>query len=267
MSAEADRLRQEQYKDASNLNARLELHRRFSVNPRGWSAWLFDQLLAAVPQPGARLFEAGCGPATLWSDNRERIPASWSLTLSDFSAGMLHEARRVLSERAAYTVADVQALPSRGGRFDVAVANHMIYHVPDRAGAIAELARVLAPDGCLVASTVGEGHMAELTEPLRRHGIDIMPLSGATQEFTLENGAAQLEASFAEVQRIDYDDALRVTEVEPLLAYLLSMRSGAALTREVADELRADFSAEIERCGFASVTKSSGVFVARQPRR
>lgn len=34
----------EQYKDATNLQARMQLNERFSVNERGWHPWVFDQL-------------------------------------------------------------------------------------------------------------------------------------------------------------------------------------------------------------------------------
>lgn len=266
MKSEASRLLGEQYKDASNLNARLALHRRFSTNAQGWTAWLFDQMLAAAPKPTLRLFEVGCGPATLWRVNHARIPAGWSLTLSDFSIGMMSEARAALAKRAVFAVANVQDLPTRA-RFDVVVANHMLYHVPDRRRGIAELARITADDGCLVASTVGENHMVEIDARLRAFGITMPPLSGATQEFTIENGAAQLRASFEEVELLSYEDSLRVTEVEPLIAYIRSMRAGKALTEEILDQMRADFAGVIQREGCVSISKSSGVFVARRPKK
>jgi SAM-dependent methyltransferase len=40
----------------------------------------------------------------------------------------------------------------------------MLYHVPDPALAVAELARVLRPDGVLVAAARGPGHLIELHE-------------------------------------------------------------------------------------------------------
>ncbi len=53
-------LKTEQYRDASNLNARLEIHRRFSTNSYGWFAWVFDTLETLPKQ--ARVLELGCGP-------------------------------------------------------------------------------------------------------------------------------------------------------------------------------------------------------------
>src|SRR5664279_3735129 len=80
-------LKTEQYKDASNLNARIEIHKRFSTNPRGWNAWVFDTLETLPAQ--ARVLELGCGPAYLWAANAGRIPAGWDITLSDLSGGRL----------------------------------------------------------------------------------------------------------------------------------------------------------------------------------
>lgn len=34
----------EQYQDSSNLDARIQLHDRFSTNKYGWFPWAFDQL-------------------------------------------------------------------------------------------------------------------------------------------------------------------------------------------------------------------------------
>ena len=47
---------QDQYRNASNLNARLALHARFSVNGYGWHRWVFDQI--DLPA-SARVLRAG----------------------------------------------------------------------------------------------------------------------------------------------------------------------------------------------------------------
>src|SRR5262245_37931074 len=84
-----------QYKDATNFNARVELHRRFSVNPYGFHRWVFDHFKL---DEGCKILELGCGPGGLWLSNRKRIPASWQIVLTDFSPGMLQEARQRLGE-------------------------------------------------------------------------------------------------------------------------------------------------------------------------
>jgi hypothetical protein len=58
---DAEYLRKE-YQNATNLNARIRLHQRFSLNPYGWMRWVLDQL--DLP-PLCRILELGCGPGSL----------------------------------------------------------------------------------------------------------------------------------------------------------------------------------------------------------
>lgn len=83
-----------QYRDASNLNARGSLHARFTTNPYPWFRWLFDQLLTLAPTD-ACILEVGAGPASLWTENLDRLPPRWRITLTDLSDGMVAIARSV----------------------------------------------------------------------------------------------------------------------------------------------------------------------------
>jgi SAM-dependent methyltransferase len=66
----------------------------------------------------------------------------------DASDGFIAHARaHVPDERAAFQVADAQALPFEDGRFDVAVSGLVLNFIPDPARALAELARVTRPSG------------------------------------------------------------------------------------------------------------------------
>src|SRR5258706_10720793 len=141
--ADQDYLLNQQYRDASNLNARIQLHVRFSQNTYGWHRWVFDQLKAS---PQSRVLELGCGPGRLWSENAARIPPGWEITLSDFSPGMIAEAQRNLASAGhsfAFERVDAQSIPFADASFDMVIANHMLYHVPGRPEALAEIPRVL----------------------------------------------------------------------------------------------------------------------------
>ena len=143
MHSDRDHLRLEQYGDSTNLNARYELHARFSTNRYGWHPWVFDQLSA--PSNG-RILEVGCGPGFLWNNNAERIPADWRLTLSDFSPGMVRAARQSLSSFDAsfdFVVFDVQAIPVRPLRIRRC---HRESHAISRAGTAGR--RTPKSDGC-----------------------------------------------------------------------------------------------------------------------
>ncbi len=212
----------DQYKDASNLDARLEIHKRFSTNPYGWFNWVFDTL-AKLPKD-ANILELGSGSGALWLNIADRIPANWNITLSDLSQGMLDAAWRnlvVTGRTFKFEQIDAQSIPYKDETFDIVIANHMLYHVPDRAKALAEIKRVLKKGGHLIATTVGENHMKEITDWLRRIDGD-NDFSPFILPFTLENGMEQLEKVFSEVTLSRYEDSLHVTEIEPLIAYLRS---------------------------------------------
>ncbi|MFB9806658.1 class I SAM-dependent methyltransferase [Haladaptatus pallidirubidus] len=201
----------------------------------------------------------GCGPAELWETNAERIPANWSVTLTDFSPGMVDEARENVPADGTFSfrVADASNLPFEDDSFDAATANHMLYHVPDRDSAIRELRRVLKPDGTLYATANGDGHIGELFEVME--SALNTSVSHATG-FTLDNGREQLERQFSAVERRQYVDSLAVTDVDPLIAYILS--------REDVDEssvgnLRKAFEKRFED-GVFHVTKNTGMFVAHE---
>src|SRR6476661_8545769 len=87
----------EQYKTPLNLDARIQLHDRFSTNKYDWMLWVFDQFKLPAT---AQILEIGCGTGKLWHTNLHRIPASWTITLSDQSAGMLEQARQNLGDQA-----------------------------------------------------------------------------------------------------------------------------------------------------------------------
>lgn len=261
---EEDYLRNTQYKDSSRLNARIRLHQRFGTAHYDFHRWSFDMLLASLPM-NARVLEVGAGNGELWAKNTDRIPEGWHITLTDLTLGMLDDAKKNIgsaADRMIFQETDVQHLPFDDRHFDGVIANFMLYHVPNLGKAIRELRRVLNPDGCLHAMTLGKNHMHEfniLADPfvpevgLARRGND--------RSFGLENGAARLLKRFGSVQLIHWDDRLRVTEVEPLMDYVLSM------TRVVTDDaiagLRAAFAAEIEKNGAFDVARDTGLFVAR----
>jgi ubiquinone/menaquinone biosynthesis C-methylase UbiE len=261
----------EQYKDASKLNARMQLHERFSTNKYGWHRWVFDQL--DLP-PKCCLLELGCGPGYLWLKNLDRIPSDWDITLSDFSPGMLQEAQQHLSvSRHPFTfgVIDAQVIPFADESVDGVIANHMLYHVPDRDKALSEIRRVLRPAGCLYAATNGRNSMQEFGKMVRRFFPNTYePGPGS---FTLENGLDQLSRWFSEVILHRYEDALVVTEVDALVSYVLSssrvepaLRAQQEGGKTSVEDRIAEFirfvEAEITLHGAIHITKDAGVFKA-----
>jgi SAM-dependent methyltransferase len=264
----ASALRQQYHSDA-NLNARIALHRRFNTNPYSWYRW--EQERYALPDE-ARMLELGCGPADLWRENADRIPAGWDITLTDFSEGMVAAAQRNLAEtgcRFTFRQADAQDLPFESASFDAVLANHMLYHVPDRPRAFAEIRRVLKPCGKFYAATNGELHMMELWQLLTPYIPECHARSlAAAGGFTMENGPAQLEAAgFVEVNWFNFPNDLAVKEVEPLIAYIQSSNTlmDRTWTEAELDAVRNRVSEYIAKDGAFHIHKVSGLFAAVAP--
>ena len=84
-----------QYQNSSNISARINLHEEFSKNKQGWFPWLFEQ---CELKSGESVLELGCGDASLWRMNREKIPEKINVILSDISDGMIRDVRRSMKD-------------------------------------------------------------------------------------------------------------------------------------------------------------------------
>ena len=261
-------LRDQQYKDSSNLDARANLHRLYSTNPFNWHIWAFEQM---VLQPGMMVLECGCGPGWLMRNNLERIPEDCQIILSDFSGGMVAEAEAALADTGhdfRFQTVNIEEIPFPDNSFDVVVANHMLYHVPNLAAGLAEVRRVLKPNGRFYTATNGIDHMKEIKEL----AIQFLPESTEVEwpqlSFRLDNGRSLLSPPFANIDLLPCEDNLEVTEVKPLIAYIQSMTllQAIGLGEETAvakmNQLEAAIVQEIEENGAFHITKSSGLFTA-----
>ena len=250
-----------QYQDSKKFMARVELNRRFGTNPYKWTLWVFDQI--KFPE-NAKVLELGCGNALLWKSNLDRIPEDATITLSDFSEGMLKDARKILgdaAERFEYKIIDAQEILFPDGSFDIVIANYMLYHVPNRKKAISEISRVLKNDGTFYTAAFGLNYMKELTDLVFNYNYEISySLKPLALAFGLENGEEQLHNSFKDVKIRRYEDKLIVTEAEPLVNFVLSS------TNVIKEDMIKDFTeyvrAILDNYGKIEIKKNSGIFVA-----
>lgn len=254
----------QQYRDGSKLNARIRLHQLFSVNKQGWQRWLFEQIKFT---PDSRVLELGCGTGELWLENSERIPAGLEIVISDFSEGMVAQVQENLKNLKTsfkYKVIDAQSIPFEEDQFDIVIANHMLFHLPDREKGLSEIKRVLKPNGWLYASTIGGSNLKEINELVTRFEPGFSNWNNlALDSFSLDNGEAQLEHFFSKVSLCRYNDSLRVTDPKPLIDYILSGR--LQLSEEQKGELVKFVDHEFgDNGGAFIVTKDSGVFAARK---
>ena len=174
---DVDHLRDIAYSDASKLNARIAFWQLYGEPRDEAFKRYFDRF--DIPQ-NANILDLGCGPAHywLWGLENKRVPADWTITLTDLSTGMLEEAKRNVSgadgrdHNFTFEVADVCDLQYADESFDVVTANYMLYHASSQQKALAEISRVLKPGGRLYAATNSINHVAEFLELQQNFAID-----------------------------------------------------------------------------------------------
>jgi SAM-dependent methyltransferase len=222
-----------EYADEAGLAARTSIWSRRS-GPRAQDV-AFEAVVAGAPR---RVLEVGCGRGEL----AERLlQAGLEVVACDQSERMVELTRaRGVDAR----VAEVQDLPFPDGTFDVAVANFMLYHVPDVDRALAELRRVLRGGGRLVAATNGVDQLKELWELVGRDVSDRRRL------FMRETGADFLGRHFSDVQMIDLPATVELS-AEDMRYYV---------AHSVAHKHAVDRIPDFE--GTRTVTASTAVFVA-----
>jgi malonyl-CoA O-methyltransferase len=124
--------------------------------------------LAFVRLAPARILDAGCGPAPQAAALARRYAGAQYLAL-DFSLPMLAQARRALGWRARLrgtrllaVCGALERLPLAAGSVQLAWSNMALHWAGDANAALGELARVLAPEGLLMFSTLGPDTLKEL---------------------------------------------------------------------------------------------------------
>ncbi|GGX03174.1 methyltransferase [Streptomyces malachitofuscus] len=99
---------------------------------------------------GGRVLDAGCGTGRALPPLRAAVGPSGVVLGADLTPAMLREAARAGRDRdGALLLTDVAALPLRSSSLDAVFAAGLIAHLPDPAGNLREIARVVRPGGVL----------------------------------------------------------------------------------------------------------------------
>ena len=258
-----------QYQNASNISARIRLHKLYATNPQGWFPWVYEQCHL---KDHTTLLEIGCGNGALWKENYSLLPPHVHIVLNDISEGMLRDTRRHMDSlegcvRFSFAAFDCHKIPYEDNSFDLVLANHVLFYCKDLATVLSEVQRVLKPDGRFVCSTYGVNHMKEITELVQSfHNLISLSADKLYERFGLENGFSLLQPFFADIQVKEYKDNLIVDQAEPLIEYILSCHGNQ--NQYILDRYK-DFRAYVEKKtknGFF-ITKQAGLFICTNNHR
>jgi ubiquinone/menaquinone biosynthesis C-methylase UbiE len=259
-------LNKNQYACSGKYEARINLHRRFSTNPKSKYVWIFEHF---PKKENLKVLELGCGTGLFWLANRNKIPKTWSIILSDYSEGMLETTRSSLSRinhNFQYEVVNAEEIAYPDTSFDIILANNMLYHIENRSNALSNIHRILKDDGVFITSTMGKNDLYELHTYLYNF-LESRNISFKFREFpfSLDNGLEQLSIYFSKVSIDRHDNELHINEVEPVIDYYVSMNgmyNGLVILPEKHIEAFREFLQNIINSKkVISATKDSGIFI------
>ena len=236
--------------------------------------WVLDHI--PVWESASILDAGGAWGRFIWSllDNYH-IHAE-NIVLTDLSHGMLQTANDEAQKRQISiktTVCNIESLPFKRHEFDVVMANKVLYHLQDIDKGVQELARVLKPDGTLLATT-NSGKIKAMIIAFHYQALDALNIPYEPEPpstFSMENGSAILSRQFRNVEMFYFEaETLIDNAAEVRATYETIGRYHNLLNREprakdlpvVVEQLA---QATLDHDGVIKSPELMGVFVCTEP--
>ena len=215
---------------------------------------LAEQLVtAAALKPGDRVLDVACGTGVVARLAADRVASGGSVAGTDVNAGMLDVARTVAASSGRPSIrwyeTAAEAMPLSDGAFEVVFCQLAIQFFADRAAAVGEMHRVLAPGGRVYASVPAPTAFFDVLEhAVAKH---LGPAIGGFvhQVFSLGD-AGELErlfrsAGFEDVHVRRETRQLRLPAARDFLWQYIHSTPLAGAIGELNDEGRAAFEREV----------------------
>ena len=212
----------EQYGTEERLRIRIDAHQRYSERADDYFDWILDRL---QPRPGDLVVDVGCGVGSIHPALCARgVRAVLGV---DVSKAMVGASQRQAKERGLPVIAieaDAQALPLPDDAYDCAMANHMLFHVPDQRAALRELRRVLGkPHGRVVLTAAAPSHRSRLRaiHACAAEGLGYTPAESVMHRFNLDH-LELVRDVFPSAERFVREDAFLFPTADAALRYYAS---------------------------------------------
>jgi SAM-dependent methyltransferase len=230
---------------------------------------LTEMMFDHVPlQDGDRVLDIACGTGIAARVAVQRFPNLAGIVGVDLNSGMLDVARENMPATPIpieWHQANACELPLPDHQFDVILCQHGLQFIPDKLKALAEMRRVLAPNGRLALLVWSEPtpYQASLAEALARH-VSESASTSCLAPFSLRDAVA--------IQKLLDEAKFRVTGMKKLMlmrrlpASVLDFAAGQPYARDVEaapEKARAAIERDVQ-AALTSYEVNDGVYVLPQ---
>ena len=245
-----------QYKNPNMLNIRIRLHQLYSTNKEGFNHWIVKHYNI---KKESSILELGCGTGITWKELTHLLQDCKEVYFTDLFEGMIEEAKSNIGEHPNihYEVVNAEELPYEDERFDIVIANMMLYHIPNLDKALSEIRRVLKKNGIFYCATYGENGVESFINQM----LNVQTERQHT--FTLQNGKDVLNKWFPSVEKLEYVDMLHISDRSDLVEYIQSFKEMNDWQNYSEEELYRLIS-NYEKQGVIEIPKEYGMFVSRK---
>jgi malonyl-CoA O-methyltransferase len=175
---------------------------------------LAERVKALSLAPAPRVLEIGCGTGHLTRELLPAIGGEW--IVSDIAPAMVQACRRDIGAAALYAVMDGEAPALPVERFDLIVASLAAQWFVDMPAALAALAQLLVPGGCIAIATLGTETFAEWRAAHAAAGV-----TAATPAYP---DAAALAGAFPVELKVEVDEELLLEPLADPLEFVRGLR-------------------------------------------
>ncbi len=157
--------------------------------------WAWDRrraLLLGEAAPGERVLDLGCGAGWFTAALAGHGCAAIGV---DIAERALERARETAPDADLRLLGDDGTLPVGHGEIDLVWCSEVIEHVPDAAGLLGEVRRVLRPGGRLLLTTPAHGPLRRVLLAALRFDAHFDPLGEHVRFFTAASLRRTLEAA------------------------------------------------------------------------
>lgn len=164
--------------------------------PAMFLPWAAILLRHAAPQPSERVLDVACGTGIVSRQAAPLVGVDGQVVGLDMNPAMLAVARSVPPAPGAairWEQGDATALPFPDGAFDLVLCQHGLQFFPDRALAVREMRRVLAPGGRAVVIVL---------QALRRHPVFTALMESVASQLALPVSAVSIPFALSDAEEL-----------------------------------------------------------------